>query len=170
MEALAEFDPTDEDVPTKDEDVATPVRGIVTSKSSEAKKQTYIASSDYGLPKPRLINSLIPKGRSILASGGGLSNTPVEYTNSRSFMNVYKNKGSLAGFGLIEKIRGSGLAKGESVLDSGRGVLFGNSLFKIKHYDPLEIKVDTNSITAAPKVYVDDDDDDDDDYGDDDDD
>jgi hypothetical protein len=47
MKAHDEYDPSYD---STDEEVPTPVRGIVSSKSSEAKKQTYIASSDYGLP------------------------------------------------------------------------------------------------------------------------
>ena len=51
------------------------------------------ATSDNYMPRA---NSIIPQGRSILASGGGLINAPVQYTNSRSFKNSYKDVGSLS--------------------------------------------------------------------------
>jgi len=93
-----------------------------------------LASSNY----MHRANSLIPKGRSILAKGGGLSSTPVQYTNSRSFKNMYKGTGSLSSNKLLQGLdKGDGLAKGHSILDSGRG-LMGKSLFKMKHYNPLE--------------------------------
>jgi hypothetical protein len=69
--------------------------------------------------------------------GTGLSNTPVEYTNSRSFTNVYKGKGSISSSKLLQGLEtGQGLNKGHSILNPGGG-LKGISLFKMKHYNPL---------------------------------
>jgi hypothetical protein len=82
-------------------------------------------SSDYTY-KP---NAMMPKGKSVLASGGGISNTPVQFTFSRSFKNVYKNAGSLSSTNSLSGLdNGGGLSKGHSILDSGRGLL-GTSLF-----------------------------------------
>jgi len=69
--------------------------------------------------------------------GAGLSNTPVEYTNSRSFTNVYKGKGSISSSKLLQGLEiGQGLDKGHTILNPGGG-LKGTSLFKTKHYNPL---------------------------------
>jgi len=49
--------------------------------------------------------------------GTGLSNTPVEYTNSRSFTNVYKGKGSISSSKLLQGLEtGQGLNKGHTIL------------------------------------------------------
>jgi len=89
--------------------------------------------------------SMIPKGRSILAKGsGGMSNDAVIYTNSRSFKNVYKGSGSLEPSKLLQGMPlGIGMSKGQSILNSGGG-LSGMSLFKMKHYNPLETSDDAS--------------------------
>jgi len=89
--------------------------------------------------------SMIPKGRSILAKGsGGMSNDAVIYTNSRSFKNVYKGRGSLEPSKLLQGMPlGLGMSKGQSILNSGGG-LSGMSLFKMKHYNPLESSDDAS--------------------------
>jgi len=91
--------------------------------------------------------SIIPKGRSILAKGGGgMSNDAVQYTNSRSFKNVYKGSGSLEPSKLLQGMAlGLGMSKGQSILNSGGG-LSGMSLFKMKHYNPLETSEDASGI------------------------
>ena len=100
--------------------------------------------------------SLIPKGRSILARGGGLSNNPVQYTNSRSFKNIYKGTGTLSSisnnqFNGLES--GLGMRKGHSILNTGGG-LSGMSLFKMKHYNPLEtINDDVGGVEEEEKKY-----------------
>jgi hypothetical protein len=69
--------------------------------------------------------------------GTGLSNTPVEYTNSRSFTNVYKGKGSISSSKLLQGLgTGQGMNKGHTILNTGGG-LKGTSLFRLKHYNPL---------------------------------
>ena len=74
--------------------------------------------------------SMIPKGRSILARGGGMSNDAVQYTNSRSFKNVYKGRGSLEPSKLLQGMAlGLGMSTGKSILNSGGG-LSGMSLLK----------------------------------------
>ena len=81
---------------------------------------------------------MIPKGRSILAKGGGMSNDAVQYTNSRSFKNVYKGRGSLEPSKLLQGMAlGRGMSKGQSILNSGGG-LSGMSLFKMERYNPID--------------------------------
>ena len=110
-------------------------------------KSVQAVTSDY-IP---LTNSIMPKGRSILAAGGGLSNNPVQYTNSRSFKNAYKGAGSLSSSKLLHGMKtGDGLEKGHSILNSGGG-LKGMSLFKMKHYDPLPIVVE--EAISGERVY-----------------
>ena len=72
-----------------------------------------------------------------LSKDGGLSNTPVEYTNSRSFKNMYKGKGSIHPSKLLKGLdTGQGMTKGHIILARDGG-LKGTSLFKMKHYKPL---------------------------------
>ena len=82
--------------------------------------------------------SMIPKGHPILAKGGGMSTVVVQYTNSRSFKNVYKGRGSLEPSKLLQGMAlGRGMSKGQSILNSGGG-LSGMSLFKMEHYNPID--------------------------------
>lgn len=92
---------------------------------------------------PRTIRSMIPKGRSVLPRGGGLSNTPVSY--ARPTTNFLKGRGSMSGTSLLAK--GGSLPKGHSVLIPGGGMV-GTSLFKMKHYDPYE------SIKESPTIQT----------------
>jgi hypothetical protein len=69
--------------------------------------------------------------------GTGVSNTHVEYTNSRSFTNVYKGKGSISSSKLLQGLgTGQGMNKGHTILNNGGG-LKGTSIFRLKHYNPL---------------------------------
>jgi len=108
--------------------------------------------------------SMIPKGHSILAKGGGMSNAAVQYTNSRSFKNVYKDIGSLEPSELLQGLAlGRGMSKGQSILNSGGG-LSGMSLFKMEHYNPIDTT--DNAIGGGEEKHDEDDDDtgDDDEY------
>ena len=98
------------------------------SEEEKTPVTSYQSNNDF---MPRPIRSIMPKGRSALPRGGGLSNEPVSYSNPVT--NFIKGRGSLSGKGLLAT--GMGLAKGHSVLVPGGG-LVGTSLFKMKHYDP----------------------------------
>jgi len=130
----------------------TAANSLANSPTSMPKRRLFPKSvkavtSDY-IP---LTNSIMPQGRSILATGGGLSNNPVQYTNSRSFKNAYKGAGSLSSSKLLHGMKtGDGLEKGHSILNSGGG-LKGMSLFKMKHYDPLPVVVE--EAISGEKVY-----------------
>ena len=70
--------------------------------------------------------------------GTGLLNTPVQYTKPLSYKNMYKGTGSLSSSELLQGLdTGQGLSKGHTILNTGGG-LIGTSLFKMKHYNPLE--------------------------------
>ena len=74
--------------------------------------------------------------------GTGVSNTHVEYTNSRSFTNVYKGKGSISSSKLLQGLgTGQGMNKGHTILNNGGG-LKGTSIFRLKHYNPLGVTDD----------------------------
>jgi hypothetical protein len=106
------------------------------SQSPVARAQESIAQET--IAQSYVDQSMIPKGHSILAKGGGMSNAAVQYTNSRSFKNVYKGRGSLEPSKLLQGMAlGRGMSKGQSILNSGGG-LSGMSLFKMEHYNPLE--------------------------------
>ena len=70
--------------------------------------------------------------------GTGLLNTPVQYTKPLSYKNMYKGTGSLSSSELLQGLdTGQGLSKGHTILNTGSG-LKGTSLFKMKHYNHLE--------------------------------
>ena len=105
------------------------------SESEEQKVESQSSSESRTTDSfmPRSIRSMLPKGRSVLPRGGGLSNEPVSY--ARPTTNFLKGRGSIAGAGLLAK--GGSLPKGHSALIPGGG-MDGTSLFKMKHYDPYE--------------------------------
>jgi hypothetical protein len=92
--------------------------------------------------------SIMTRGNSVLAKGGGMSKEPVKYTFTRHYTNLYKNIGTMSSsdypFKGLEK--GGGLEKGHSILDTGKehpiiksgDGMEGTSLFEMEHYNPIE--------------------------------
>ena len=66
------------------------------SEEEKTPVTSYQSNNDF---TPRPIRSIMPKGRSALPRGGGLSNEPVSYSNPVT--NFIKGRGSLSGKGLL---------------------------------------------------------------------